>query len=132
MSLGIKDKTFIIQGFGAVGYWAAKFLEKDGAKITTVVEYNSAIHNPKGLCVESVKAHMTKHGSLASYPHATEVIVENPQSFLLKQADCMIPAAIEKSLHAGNAEQIQVKAIFEGANGPTTYAAEKIFQRRGI
>jgi len=40
------------------------------------------------------------------------------------KADCMIPAATEKSLHMGNAELVQVKAIFEGANGPTTYAAE--------
>ena len=44
----------------------------------------------------------------------------------------MIPAATEKSLHMGNAELIMVKAIFEGANGPTTYAAEQIFLRRGI
>jgi glutamate dehydrogenase (NAD(P)+) len=40
-----------VQGFGAVGYWAAKFLEKDGGKITTIVEYNSAVHNPEGLNV---------------------------------------------------------------------------------
>ena len=51
LSLGIKDKTFIVQGFGAVGYWASKFIEKDGGKITTVVEYNSAVHNPDGLDV---------------------------------------------------------------------------------
>lgn len=132
LSTGIKDKTFIVQGFGAVGYWASKFIEQDGGKITTVIEYNSAIHNPDGLDVEKVKAHMTKHGTLASYPDATEVITENPQSFLLKNADCMIPAATEKSLHAGNADLINVKAIFEGANGPTTFQAEQIFIRKGI
>ena len=75
---------------------------------------------------------MAEHGTLATYPDATEAVSENPQSFLLKQADCMIPAATEKSLHAGNAEHVQVKAIFEGANGPTTYAAEQVFVRRGI
>ena len=132
LSLGIKDKTFVVQGFGAVGYWASKFIERDGGKITTVVEYNSAIHNPNGLDVEAVKAWMTKHGSLTAFPDATEAISENPQQFLLKQADCMIPAATEKSLHKGNADAIAVKAIFEGANGPTTYAAEQIFQRKGI
>lgn len=121
-----------MQGFGAVGYWASKFIEQDGGLITTVVEYNSAIHNPAGLDVEKVKAHMIKNGTLACYPDATEAISSNPQSFLLKAADCMIPAATEKSLHAGNAELIQVKAIFEGANGPTTFAAEQIFTRRGI
>ena len=51
LSLGIKDKTFIVQGFGAVGYWASKFIEQDGGLITTVIEYNSAIHNPAGLDV---------------------------------------------------------------------------------
>ena len=132
LDLGISGKTFIVQGFGAVGYWASKFIERDGGKITTVVEYNSAIHNPDGLDVQDVKDHMVKHGTLASYPNATEVISENPQHFLLKKADCMIPAATEKSLHKGNAEAVQVKAIFEGANGPTTYAAEQIFQRKGI
>lgn len=132
LSLGIKDKTFVVQGFGAVGYWASKFIEKDGGLITTVIEYNSAIHNPAGLDVEKVKAFMVEHGTLASYPDATEAISDNPQAFLLKHADCMIPAATEKSLHAGNAEHIMVKAIFEGANGPTTYAAEQIFTRRGI
>ena len=132
LSLGIKDKTFVVQGFGAVGYWASKFIERDGGKITTVVEYNSAIHNPNGLDVEAVKAWMTKHGSLTAFPDATEAISENPQQFLLKQADCMIPAATEKSLHKGNADAIAVKAIFEGANGPTTFQAEQIFIRKGI
>ena len=82
--------------------------------------------------MQAVKDHMIKHGTLVSFPNATESISENPQQFLTKQADCMIPAATEKSLHMGNAEAIQVKAIFEGANGPTTYAAEQIFLRRGI
>ena len=132
LETGIAGKTFVVQGFGAVGYWASKFIEQDGGKITTVIEYNSAIHNPEGLDVQAVKDFMTKHGSLATYPDATEAISENPQSFLLKEADCMIPAATEKSLHMGNAGLIKVKAIFEGANGPTTHAAENIFTRRGI
>jgi glutamate dehydrogenase (NAD(P)+) len=132
LNLGIKDKTFIVQGFGAVGYWASKFIERDGGKITTIVEYNSAIHNPDGFDVQAVKDHLTKHGSLASYPGATESSAADPNSFLLKKADCMVPAAVEKSLHAGNADHVQVKAIFEGANGPTTYKAEQIFQAKGI
>jgi len=132
LSLGVENKTFVVQGFGAVGYWASKFVEKDGGKITTIVEYNSAIHNPDGFNVDDVKEHMVKHGSLADYPHAKEAISENPTSFLLKHADCMIPAATEKSIHKGNAKDINVKAIFEGANGPTTFAAEQILVDRGI
>lgn len=51
----MKDKVFNIQGFGNVGYWAAKFFYGDGAKITTVVEYNSAIHNPEGINPDDAK-----------------------------------------------------------------------------
>jgi glutamate dehydrogenase (NAD(P)+) len=132
LSTGIKGKTFIVQGFGAVGYWASKFIERDGGKITTIVEYNSAIHNPDGFDVEDVKQYLTKHGSLGGYPKAVENSTQDPNSFLLKKADCMIPAAVEKSLHAGNADKIQVRAIFEGANGPTTFKAEQILQAKGI
>jgi len=125
--LGIKDKTFIVQGFGAVGYWASKFLEKDGGKVTTVIEYNSAIHNDAGLDVQAVKDWMTEKGTLEGFPGAAEIEIENPNAFMLKQADFLVPSAVEKSLHKGNAELVQVKAIFEGANGPTTFAAEEIF-----
>jgi glutamate dehydrogenase (NAD(P)+) len=49
---GVAGKTVIVQGFGAVGYWAAKFLQKDSAKIVGIVEYNSAIYNPNGIDVD--------------------------------------------------------------------------------
>lgn len=116
-----------MQGFGAVGYWASNFLEKDGGIITTVVEYNSAIHNDAGLDVQAVKDWMTEHGTLEGFPGAAETELENPNSFLLKKCDFLVPSAVEKSLHKGNAEHVQCKAIFEGANGPTTFAAEQIF-----
>ena len=47
---------------------------------------------------------MIEHGTLVGFPGATESTAENPHQFLLKQADCMIPAAVEKVLHMGNAE----------------------------
>ena len=52
---GLAGKTFIVQGFGNVGYWAAKFLtEWGGATCIGIAEYNSAIYNPEGLNVEDV------------------------------------------------------------------------------
>jgi len=75
---------------------------------------------------------MTEKGTLNGFPGATETELENPDLFMEKQADFLVPAAVEKSLHKKNAGKVQVKAIFEGANGPTTYAAEEIFTERGI
>jgi len=124
MPKGIEGRTFGVQGFGAVGYWASHFLEKDGGIITTVVEYNSAIHNPEGLVVQDVKDYMDKNGTLNGFPGATIQELDNPPLFLELECDYLIPAAVEKSLHKGNAGNIKAKAIFEGANGPTTFAAE--------
>jgi len=130
--LGIKDKTFIVQGFGAVGYWASHFIHKDGGKITTIIEYNSAIHNPDGFNPDDVKAYLTANKTLKGYPGAKTTELENPLKYLELQADIMIPAAVEKSLHKKNADNIKVRAIMEGANGPTTFAAEQIFLKKGI
>lgn len=92
-----------------------------------MIEYNSAIHNDEGLDVEAVKTWMTEKGTLVGFPGAKETETKNPTLFLEKKADFLIPAAVEKSLHKGNAEKIQVKGIIEGANGPTTYAARANF-----
>lgn len=78
LSGGIRGKTFAVQGFGNVGYWASKFIHEVGGKITTIVEYNSAIHNPDGFDPDDVKKHMDEKGTLQGYAKATEGIVENP------------------------------------------------------
>lgn len=54
LSKGIADKTFIMQGFGNVGYWASKYFEHDGGKIETVVEYDSAIYKKGGFDIEKL------------------------------------------------------------------------------
>jgi len=129
---GLKDRTFNLQGFGNVGYWAAKFFHGDGAKITTIVEYNSAIHNPAGFNPDDAKKWFQEKGTFAGYPHAKEIELKNPLSFMEKECDFLVPAATEKSIHKGNAANLKCKAIVEGANGPTTYAAEEILVKKGV
>ena len=132
LSAGLKDKTFNMQGFGNVGYWAAKFFHGDGGKITTIVEYNSAIHNPEGIDPDHAKKYFQEHGSFEGYTGAKIVETKNPLSFMEKEADFLVPAATEKSIHKGNAHKLQCKAVVEGANGPTTFAAEENLLSRGI
>ena len=132
--VGIKGKTFNIQGCGNVGYWAGKFLVRDGGLITTIVERDAAIHNPKGLDIEEVRAHiLANNGSLKTY-EAEGVTKETkkPRSWLEKECDYLVPAAVEKSIHRENAADLKCRAVFEGANGPTTFAAEEILLKKGI
>eukprot|EP00344_Euplotes_crassus_P011228 CAMPEP_0196994352 /NCGR_PEP_ID=MMETSP1380-20130617/647_1 /TAXON_ID=5936 /ORGANISM="Euplotes crassus, Strain CT5" /LENGTH=493 /DNA_ID=CAMNT_0042409693 /DNA_START=63 /DNA_END=1544 /DNA_ORIENTATION=- len=132
LSTGIEGKEFNIQGFGAVGSWAAKFLVKDGGKITTIVEWDCAIHKKDGLDVEDVIQWQTNEGSLKNYPHADKVEIENPAKFLEMECDVLLPCAVEKSIHMNNAPNLQCKIIAEGANGPTTVWGEEICEKKGI
>jgi glutamate dehydrogenase (NAD(P)+) len=129
---GIAGKTFNIQGFGAVGSWAAHFLAKDGGKITTIVEWDCAIHNDSGFDVEDVIAWKKQHESLKDYPHRTKIETEQPSKFLELECDVLIPAAVERSIHKWNAKNINCRVIAEGANGPTTLWGEEICEKKGI
>lgn len=132
MKKGIKGHSFCVQGFGNVGYWAAKFLEKDGGRVTTIIEHDNAIYKKDGFDVEHVKAYIrANNGCLKGYPDAEKNETENPASFLEIPVDYLVPAAVEKSIHMQNAPNITCRAVFEGANGPTTFAAENILLEKG-
>lgn len=75
---------------------------------------------------------MTKHGSFHGYGNCDKIETENPLSFLEADVDYLVPAAVEKSIHLGNAPNLKCRAVFEGANGPTTFAAEEILIKKGI
>lgn len=115
-----------------MGYWASKFFVGDGSKITTIIEYNSAIHNPDGIDIEAAKAYMSEHGTLAGFSGATEEETNNPNLFMEKNCDILIPAAMEKAIHKGNADRLNCKVVIEAANGPTTFQAEEILLRKGV
>jgi glutamate dehydrogenase (NAD(P)+) len=131
-SMGVRDKTFILQGFGAVGYWAGKFLHGDGAKIVGVIEYNSAIYNPNGMNPDDIKMHWMQRGTLKGFKDATEETEIDTQEFMEMECDVLIPAAKEKAINKDNCDDLQCKVIVEGANGPTTFYAEEALLKRGI
>lgn len=131
LSMGLEGKTAIVQGFGNVGSWAARFFSRNGVTIKGVIEHNSAIFSPSGIDVESALNYWNANKSFVGI-QGYEVITDNPMKVLTNQCDILIPAAIEKSINKGNAHQIQAKLIAEGANGPVTYDAHKILCQRNI
>jgi len=128
---GLNNKTAIIQGFGNVGSWAAKFFYDAGTTILGVTEWNSAVYNKNGLNIPELLAYWGKNKTFKGYENA-EVILENPMCLLTRECDILVPSAIEKSINKGNAKDLKCKIISEGANGPTTFDAQKIIDEKNI
>jgi len=131
LTSGLSGKRIVIQGLGNVGYHAAKFLsQEDGAVITAIVERDGAIINDDGLNVEDVYQHMVQHGTVRDFPGSR---FEPAGALVLeKECDLLIPAAMEAQITKDNAERINAKVVVEAANGPVTYEADEILNRRGI
>lgn len=131
LTTGTAGKKVVVQGFGNVGYHAAKFFAEAGSVVTTVIEWDGYIHNSEGLNIPALKEHRSLTGSILGFPGAQSV---RGQSLVGLETPCdvLIPAALEQQLTSANAHNIKAKIIAEAANGPTTPEADKVFSERGI
>ncbi|VDP03703.1 unnamed protein product [Soboliphyme baturini] len=131
LPLGFKGKTFIVQGFGNVGTFTAKFLHESGSKCIGIVEIDGSIYNPKdGIDPEDVIKYKEAKGTIVGYPKAEAY--KDAEALMYEECDILVPAACEKSIRSDNAGKIKAKVIAEAANGPTTPAADKILQKNNI
>ncbi|TVZ16644.1 Glu/Leu/Phe/Val family dehydrogenase [Maribacter sp. MAR_2009_72] len=129
-NIDLKNKKYIVQGFGNVGYWTAHFLEEEGAKLIVVQDAYGSIINENGISVESLLAYSKANkGSILGYNGAEKI--DNTEFFGL-DCDIIIPAALGNQITAKNAPYIKASLIAEGANGPTDVEAEKILLKKGI
>jgi glutamate dehydrogenase (NAD(P)+) len=130
LTTGLEGKRIVVQGLGNVGFHAAKFCREAGARIVAIAEFDGAIANEAGLDPEAVVAHRRTHGSILGFPGARDVV---PTAAALElDCDVLIPAAVENVLTGENAPRIRAKIVLEGANGPTTPEAERVFRERRL
>ena len=124
---GMADKKVIVQGFGAVGYWACHFLVEEGAKVVGVQEYNGCLYNPNGIDIFALKEHLSLGNGVIGHPDLVP-----GSSILDRECDILIPAALEKALNKHNCEGIKAKLIAEGGNGVSTVNADRVFEQNNI
>jgi glutamate dehydrogenase (NAD(P)+) len=127
----LEGKTVVFQGFGNVGYYAAKFLsEEDGCKVVGIAEWDAAVVNPKGIDIEALNNFRKDSGSIKNFPGAQTL--PGPDSIWDVPCDILIPAALENQITLENCDRINCKVLAEAANGPTTPGAEESLHKRGI
>src|SRR3954447_13664253 len=121
--------TVVVQGFGNVGSFLAKFLHEEGAKVIALSDSSGGVHNPEGIDVPAALMHKEETGSLAGLRN-TEPI--SNEELVLLECDVLAPCALEQVITAQNADRVRAKIICEGANGPVTPGADEILDDRGI
>lgn len=126
----LKGKTYVVQGFGNVGYWSAHFMHEKGAKLIGVQDHSGTIYNADGIDPEDLLAHAKNNqGGVAGFDKADEYPKED---FFGIECDILIPAALGNQITVDNADSIKAKLVAEGANGPTDSAAEEILLAKGV
>lgn len=118
-----------VQGFGKVGADAARFLAEAGVRVAGVSDQYGAVHNAAGIDVAALTDHVRATGSVVGFAGAEPI---DGAALLTLDVDLLVPAAVEGVLHESNAGEVLARVIVEGANGPTTPAADRILRERGI
>ena len=119
----------IVQGFGNVGSNAAKLMSDAGYKIIGIAEYDGGLFNPHGINIDNLLEHRDRNKTIVGF---SEAEAADPRQLLLADCEILIPAATENVITSQNAAGIKAKIICEGANGPTTAAADEILADKKV
>jgi glutamate dehydrogenase/leucine dehydrogenase len=127
-----QDMTVAVQGFGNVGCAGVKLMQKQGCKIVSIADASGVIYKPSGIDVSAAAAYAeNNHKSLQGYQEPGLQVID-PEEFFALAVDILFPAAMENQINEANADKIKAKIVLEGANGPTTRAADKILEDKGV
>ena len=129
LGIALRDRTAVVQGFGKVGYYAAKYLQERGVKVVGISDVSVSLYDAKGIDVEDAFAYTRGNkGLLKGYPKARA----HDGDILTAECDVLVPAALENQITARNAGDIRAKIVAEGANGPTTVKADEVLHKNGV
>ena len=122
--------TAAVQGFGNVGSISAKLLEEQGVTIVAISDVSGAYYNKEGIDILNAIKYVEKNGgTLEGFTDGDKI---SNDELLELDVDVLVPAALEDQITAENADRIKARLIVEGANGPTSYSADKILNDKGI
>ena len=127
--LRLAGARMAVQGFGAVGRNAARFLTEAGAVLVAASDSRGAVANPAGLDVDALAAFKTTGGTVGAFAGGAPI---GRDDLLAVDCDVLIPAARPDVLGAANAELVRAAVVLEGANIPATAEAEALLHKHGV
>ena len=127
-NIDLKGAKVVVQGFGNVGSYAAKFLHEYGCKIIGVSDISGGLYAPDGFDVEELFDYNYKHKTIDGYQYGKKITNEE---LLALECDFLIPAALGSAINEDNVDSLNCKIIIEAANGPVTgEAAGKLWKKK--
>jgi glutamate dehydrogenase (NAD(P)+) len=129
LNLNRDDTRVIVQGFGNVGSNAARLMAQAGYKVIGLIEVGGGLYNKNGIDVEALWEYRQKNGTVHGFPGAEKY---DPAELLVTDCEILIPAATENQITSRNADRVKCKILAEGANGPTTAAADEILADKKV
>jgi len=129
--LGLKpeEQSVVVQGFGNVGSYYALFMQQEGARVIAISDSGGGVYNSKGIDIPSAIAHKQERGTLKGLGGVEPI---SNEELLLLDCDILAPCGLEQVINEENADRVKAKIVCEGANGPTTPAADEILEDKGI
>jgi glutamate dehydrogenase (NAD(P)+) len=129
LGLSPADVTFAVQGFGNVGSWAARLMHQLGCRMIAVSDATGAIQNKNGIDPDALHSFVGDGGKLVEFEDCEEI---DPEDLVAVECDVFIPAALGGMIREDNADRLQCKMLIEGANSPTTPAADAILNDKDV
>ncbi len=129
LGLDPASTRFVVQGFGNVGSWTARILQDMGATMVGVSDAGGAIGSDAGIDAHALHELLAHGGRLPDLAGAEKI---SAADLLSLECDLFVPAALGGMIHRDNADLLRCRLIVEGANGPTTPAADDILTDKGV
>lgn len=129
MNKRAKGTTVAIQGFGNVGFHAAKWLAESEFNIVAISDMSGAYYSPDGIDINAALRYVLEGRTLEGFEGAPKI---SNEELLQLDVDVLIPAAIGGVITTENAHQIKAKMIIEAANGPVDADADDILEANDI
>ena len=128
-NIDLSNKTFILQGLGNVGMYAAEELDKYGMKMIGVGDHTGYLVDKKGIDIDKLINHVKNKKFIDSYDSR---IFKDKSHFFSTKCDVILPCALQMQILEKEAKKIDCKLIVEGANGPTDNIADEILKEKKI